>query len=53
MSKHYIFVDFFFAQLIKIDVIRTNGKGRVQFVPLLTSLMFSSKALAYPSGAPL
>ncbi len=29
MSKHYIFVDFFFARSIKIDVIRTNGKGRV------------------------
>ncbi len=26
MSKHYIFVDFFFARSIKIDVIRMNGK---------------------------
>jgi hypothetical protein len=26
MSKHYIFVDFFFARSIKIDVIRTNRK---------------------------
>ncbi len=28
LSKHYIFVDFF-ARLIKIDVVRATGKGRI------------------------